>query len=87
MMDFDEQLALYLKRAPREKLIELEIACRAALVDHPAPPVDAALVEEARRRYDKDGEVELDGPNETIVSRGDPQGAYVMAWVWVDDPE
>lgn len=38
----------------------------------------------ARARYHRDGEIEID--DGAVVSMGDDAGAYVAAWVWVDDP-
>ena len=48
---------------------------------------DEAFVERARQLYQRDGEVEIDEGSE--VSRGEENGAYVLAWVWVaiDDCE
>lgn len=40
-------------------------------------------VREARLLYAREGSVEID--DQTVVSMGDDMGAYVMAWVWVDD--
>lgn len=39
----------------------------------------------ARRRYARDGEIEID--ENAKVSRGSDPGAYVQAWVWVPDDE
>lgn len=39
--------------------------------------------EYARDRLDKDGELEFD--EDAVVSLGADEGAYVMAWKWVDD--
>jgi hypothetical protein len=39
----------------------------------------------AREQYHCDGEIEVD--DAAVVSNGDDTGAYVAAWVWVDDPE
>lgn len=41
-------------------------------------------IDAARDEYHKDGEIEID--DGAIVSRGEDHGAYVLAWVWVDDP-
>jgi hypothetical protein len=40
------------------------------------------IVRLARERMMQDGELELDEPG--IVSEGADNGAYVMAWVWLD---
>ncbi len=40
-------------------------------------------IEGARLTYHRDGEVEIDDPG-VIVSEGGDDGAYVLAWVWVD---
>jgi hypothetical protein len=39
----------------------------------------------ARELYCEDGEFEVDSNGR--ISRGDDQGAYVEAWVWVPDDE
>ena len=39
----------------------------------------------AARRHHRDGELEID-PG-AVVSKGDDPGAYVMAWLWIDDSE
>jgi len=39
-----------------------------------------AVIELARAKYHRDGEVEIDGGT---ISEGDDNGAYVQAWVWV----
>lgn len=36
----------------------------------------------ARDQWEKEGEIEID--DYAIVSNGSDNGAYVMAWVWVD---
>ncbi|HZO99877.1 MAG TPA: hypothetical protein VFD30_06270 [Terriglobia bacterium] len=36
----------------------------------------------ARKRLTDPGELEIDEP--TVLSEGDDNGAYVMAWAWVD---
>lgn len=38
----------------------------------------------ARDQFNKDGELEID--MDAQVSMGADAGAYVQAWVWVDDP-
>lgn len=43
----------------------------------------SAYVEAAKNLHADEGEVEID--DNAIVSKGDPDGAYVMAWVWVND--
>lgn len=48
-------------------------------------PTDETYREAARDRYGCDGEIEID-PG-APVSRGDDPGAYVQAWVWVDDSD
>jgi hypothetical protein len=37
----------------------------------------------AHKEYHQEGEIEID--DTTVVSEGDDPGAYVLAWVWVDD--
>jgi hypothetical protein len=39
----------------------------------------------AAMRHCRDGELEID-PG-AVVSKGDDPGAYVMAWLWIDDCE
>jgi hypothetical protein len=39
----------------------------------------------AFEQYHRDGETEIADP--TVVSLSDDQGAYVLAWVWVDDAD
>jgi len=46
---------------------------------------DEQYREAARKQYGKDGQLEIDGDAE--VSRGDDPGAYVQAWVWVENDE
>jgi hypothetical protein len=43
-----------------------------------------AYVEAARRKYEKEGEIEIDRVPEAegLISRSEA-GAYVKAWVWV----
>jgi hypothetical protein len=45
-------------------------------------PTDAQLVAAAKRMYHDEGTEEID--DGATVSRGDPDGAYVQAWVWVN---
>jgi hypothetical protein len=40
----------------------------------------------AARRHHRDGELEID-LDSAVVSKGDDPGAYVLAWLWVDDTE
>ena len=35
----------------------------------------------AKELYQKDGKIEVD--SNALISRGDDEGAYVEAWVWV----
>jgi hypothetical protein len=39
----------------------------------------------ARNQYGSEGEIEIDA--NATVSRGEDNGAYVQAWVWVDEDE
>lgn len=43
------------------------------------------LVAKARDEWEREGEVEFD--DDPVVSRGEDNGAYVQAWVWVRDPD
>ena len=47
-------------------------------------PSDAQFIEDARSLYHKEGEIRID--DKAKVSRNDI-GAYVEAWVWVEDSE
>lgn len=49
-----------------------------------AEPVDSPIVEAARQKHEREGEIEID--RHTVVSHSG-YGAYVMAWVWVPYPE
>lgn len=40
------------------------------------------IVEMAKAKHHRDGEVEIDG--NALLSEGDSNGTYVQAWVWVD---
>ena len=42
---------------------------------------DEDFVNAARFVHHRDGELEID--DDAVVSRGDDDGAYVQAWVWV----
>lgn len=47
-------------------------------------PTDEQMIEAAREKYQREGEIEIDDQVGTaMVSRGDDPGAYVQAWVWV----
>ncbi len=39
----------------------------------------------AKEMYQQEGEIEVD--NDALISRGDDEGAYVEAWVWVPSRE
>jgi ATP-dependent protease HslVU (ClpYQ) peptidase subunit len=47
-------------------------------------PVLRAYRRRAKKLY-KEGELEID--DDAVVSHGDDHGAYVMAWVWVEDED
>lgn len=51
-----------------------------------AAPADDPLVAAARVQYHRDGEIEIDQNTVRSGSQGS-NGDYVLAWVWVDDPE
>lgn len=53
-------------------------------VDNDNSPSDEYTVIRARTLWHREGEIEVD-PN-AVVSRGNDNGAYVQAWVWVPDP-
>lgn len=48
-------------------------------------PEEQAYVEAAREQWQREGEIEID--DKAIVSGSDDRGDYVMAWVWVADPD
>jgi hypothetical protein len=48
-----------------------------------ADELDKLYVAAAHDEYHKDGEIEID--EGAAVSYGDDRGAYVAAWVWVDE--
>lgn len=52
------------------------------------PPEHATYAAAAREQRHRDGDTEIDeyDPGFAIVSKGDDDGAYVMAWVWIDSP-
>ena len=43
------------------------------------------IAELARERLTQEGELEIDEP--TVLSEGDDNGTYIMAWAWVDFAE
>ena len=45
---------------------------------------DKKYILKARELYQKDGEIEID--DNAVVSRGDSDGVYVAAWVFVYKP-
>jgi hypothetical protein len=51
----------------------------------PLPSTIKAYRDAARDRWHRDGEIEIDDNAE--ISRGCYEGAYVQAWVWVDDSD
>ncbi|MFC5342909.1 hypothetical protein ACETK8_20075 (plasmid) [Brevundimonas staleyi] len=55
----------------------------AALQRRDEPALDR-YVDRARETWHRDGAVEIDDPG-VIVSDSEDPGAYVLAWVWVDD--
>jgi hypothetical protein len=56
---------------------------RDALADYAQPRLQAYRA--AAMRHYRGGELEID-PG-AVVSKGDDPGAYVMAWLWIDDSE
>ena len=48
-------------------------------------PSDAAFHGAAKAKHHKEGSVEID--DDALVSVGDDPGAYVQAWIWVEDSE
>jgi hypothetical protein len=46
---------------------------------------DEEYIEKAIDLHYRDGELEID--SNAVVSRGDDDGAYVQAWVWVPKDE
>ena len=50
---------------------------------HRMPISDEQYIEEARRRWAYEGEIEID--DAATVNVSEDEGAYVQAWVWVRD--
>lgn len=50
---------------------------------HADDPTDAATRQRAKDLHAQEGDVEID--DNAVVSRGNDDGAYVQAWVWVPD--
>lgn len=48
---------------------------------------DAHLIEAAITRYESEGEIEIDRECAVVSRCDDPKGAYVSAWVWVQEEE
>jgi hypothetical protein len=48
-------------------------------------PLDEMFRAGAKRKYERDGEIEID--EVAVVSCGSDPGAYVQAWVWVSNEE
>jgi hypothetical protein len=46
---------------------------------------DRDYVREAKEQFEREGEIEFD--DSPVVSRGEDPGAYVQAWVWVDEAD
>ncbi len=46
---------------------------------------DERFREKAGEKYHSEGQIEIDA--DAVVSRGEDAGAYVQAWVWVDDDD
>jgi hypothetical protein len=51
----------------------------------PDPDPDQDYRAAAMKLWHREGEIEIDAS--AVVSRGDDEGAYVQAWVWVPDYE
>jgi len=53
------------------------------------PPTNRQYVAAARRLYNDEGTIEVDHFNleTSVISIGSDPGAYVKAWVWVEDIE
>ena len=48
----------------------------------PGNLTDQEYIKAARREHQREGVIEID--DDALISRGDHDGAYVAAWVWVD---
>lgn len=72
--------ALLASTATPVSIVKQILDYRESLTD----PMDNWFRQAAMERS-KDGELEVD--DGAIVSRGDDAGAYVQAWLWVDDCE
>lgn len=71
-----------------EKLQEASMIDTICVEEHDGfPPyiADNLYVMAARRKHQREGEIEID--DATIVSHSEDEGAYVQAWVWVDDAD
>lgn len=66
---------------PSQKLLDKLTAAENDLTD----PRAQAYIKAARENYHADGELEFD--DETMVSMGSDEGAYVMAWKWIENGE
>lgn len=53
-----------------------------AVEEHLNDPRRQAILELAKATLAREGELEFD--DDTIVSEGDDNGAYLQAWAWVD---
>lgn len=79
------------KESDAKRLIREAIAAGATFADFMAEyaknntDYDKRMIQAARDEWHRDGEIEID--DVTITSGSDDDGEYVLAWVWVYDPE
>ncbi|WP_321967149.1 hypothetical protein [Burkholderia cepacia] len=73
VMTDDEIAALLRTRSLGLKSIREKVAS-------PVPAWDRDIITLAREQLSRDGETEID--DSSIVSEGNDNGAYVLAWVW-----
>lgn len=48
-------------------------------------PTDEQMIQAARYLFGDEGSIEVDDNAQVSRALGNSQGAYVQAWVWVDD--
>jgi len=83
--DLEAVCSLLRGKAPMHFADQEALAGRieAAVKNMTVGKVEQAYVEAAKEFEHKDGECEID--SDAVVSLSDDAGAYVMAWVWVDE--
>ncbi len=72
----------YMKLAKMESGSKIRTAFKSK-VPRPRTKEDLRYIEKARKEYQEEGRIEID--DNAKVSKGEDDGAYVAAWVWVYD--